>query len=85
MRSYVQSLMKDNEVTKVMEVSEFLNQVSPTKPLTKRKLDNIKGDSSITVFNKDSNSDEGLAVKLEMIDEVTQKSAISVRKSNRLI
>ena len=89
MATYNNSLMNDNgSNTKDSgaKVSEFLNQPSPVKAATKRTFDDMRGDTSIIVFDdedENGNDEEGLAVKLEMIEDVTQKGTVSRRSSKR--
>jgi len=83
MGTYTESLMQDNKNNKVMEVSEFLNQPSPQKMSSKRSFDDMKGDSSVIVFDDESQDDEGLSVKLEKIKQVTEKGPVSYGSRKR--
>ena len=88
MGDYTESLMeegkqKDND--KGIEVSEFLNQPSPQKKSNKRTFEDMRGDTSLIAFDDDDNDDdEGLAVKLERINEVTGNGNVSLRLSKRV-
>ena len=75
----------NNDKDNGLKVSEFLNQASPVKKSRARSFDEMKGDASTIVFDVDDedDDDEGLAVKLERIKEVTEKGAVSKRFSKR--
>ena len=87
MGNYTNSLMKEtnNDKDNGLKVSEFLNQASPVKKSRARSFDEMKGDASTIVFDVDDedDDDEGLAVKLERIKEVTEKGAVSKRSNKR--
>ena len=70
-----------NDVTESFktEVSEFLNQESPSK---KHSYSNLLGESNVIAFNI-SDEDNGLQVKKEMVDEVTKSCGVSRSKRNK--
>ena len=89
MANYNNSLMNDNGSNAKdsgAKVSEFLNKPSPVKAATKRSFDDMRGDTSIIVFDDEDdngNDEEGLAVKLERIEKVTKEATVSRRSSKR--
>lgn len=78
MGNYTKSIREDNskkDNDKGIEVSDFLNQPSPQKKGGKRTFESMKGDTSIIAI--DDEEDEGLAVKLERIKDVTENGNVS--------
>ena len=91
MGSYNDTMMNDGdkkEIETEMKVIEVLNQPSPVKKeRSKRSYEEMKDDASsnkvIVTLDDDDFEDEGLAVKLERIKEVTETGTVSTRWSKR--
>ena len=85
MGSYNDAMMKDEakkEEENEKKVNEFLNNPSPVKKkIDKRNYEDMKDDESNKVIVELDDDygfqDEGLAVKLERINELTEKGTVS--------
>jgi hypothetical protein len=88
MGDYTTSLLEDSkkkDEDNTFQVSEFLNQPSPQKQTIKRSFEEMKGDSSIIVFDdeEEEQNDNGLAIKLEKIKEATEHGTVSLQRKTR--
>ena len=91
MGSYNDTMMKDGdkkEIENEMKVIKVLNQPSPVKKeRSKRSYEEMKDDASnnkvIVTLDDNEFEDEGLAVKLERIKELTETGTVSTRWSKR--